>query len=99
MATKKKGMFQRIVDNIGDLVRQPMSDESNETPTAKAVKQSKAVAAGKRRSKPSPKAKARKGLAGTSSPGKSKPLRALAFCACRRPNIGSRMTREGHVRF
>jgi hypothetical protein len=48
---------------------------------------------------PAPEAKARKGLAGTGSPGKPKPLRALALCACRRRNIGSRMTREGHVRF
>ncbi len=41
---------------------------------------------------PSSEAKARKGLAGTGSPGKSEPFRALALCACRRPNIGSRMT-------
>ena len=46
-----------------------------------------------------PEAKACKGMAGTGSPGESKPLRALALCACRRLNIGSRMTREGHVRF
>ena len=51
MVTKKKSTFRRIVDTIGDLVRQPMSDESNETPTPAAVKRSKAVAAGKRRTK------------------------------------------------
>ena len=59
MATKRKGTFQRIIDTIGDLVRQPMSDESNETPTSAAVKRAKSVAAGKRRSKPAAKAKKR----------------------------------------
>jgi hypothetical protein len=48
MATKRKGTIQRIVDAISDLVRQPLSDESNEAPTAGAVRRSKAVAAGTR---------------------------------------------------
>jgi len=61
MATKRKGTFQRIVDTIGELVRQPMSDESNEVPTAKAVKRSKAIAAGTKRTKTKvKKAKAKK---------------------------------------
>ena len=59
MVAKKKGTFQRIVDTIGRLVRQPMSDESNETPTPAAVRQSQAVAAGKRRSKSATKGKKR----------------------------------------
>ena len=45
MAAKRKGTIQRIVDTISGLVRQPLSDESNEVPTAAAVKRSKAVAA------------------------------------------------------
>jgi hypothetical protein len=50
MATKRsKSTLQRIVDTLGELVRQPMSDESNEVPTAKAVRHSKRVAAGPRR--------------------------------------------------
>jgi hypothetical protein len=48
MATKTKGTIQRIVDAIGDLVRQPMSDESNEAPPRTAVRRSKKVAAGNR---------------------------------------------------
>jgi len=59
MATRKKTTFQRIVDTIGELVRQPMSDESNEAPTPAAVRRSKAVAAGKRRAKPAAKARAK----------------------------------------
>ncbi len=59
MATKKKSTFRRIVDTIGDLVRQPMSDESNEAPTPTAVRRSKAVAAGKRRAKVAKKSKAK----------------------------------------
>lgn len=59
MATKKKSTFRRIVDTIGDLVRQPMSDESNETPTAAAVRRSKAVAASKPRARPAAKKKAK----------------------------------------
>ena len=52
MATKRsKGTIQRIVDTIGELVRQPFSDESNEVPTPAAVRRSKAVAAGPRRAK------------------------------------------------
>jgi hypothetical protein len=52
MATKRtKGTIERIFDSIGELVRQPMSDESNEVPTAKAVRRSKRVAAGKRKTK------------------------------------------------
>ena len=52
MATKRKGIIRRIVESIGESVRQPFSDESNETPTPAAVRRSKAVAAG-----PRPKAK------------------------------------------
>ncbi len=48
MATKPKGTIQRIMDTIGDLVRQPMSDESNEVPTAAAVREGKKVAKGPR---------------------------------------------------
>ena len=51
MVTKKKSTFRRIVDTISDLVRQPMSDESNETPTPAAVQRAKAVAAGTRRTR------------------------------------------------
>ena len=52
MATKRsKGTIQRIVDTIGELVRQPFSDESNEVPTPAAVRRSKVVAAGPRRAK------------------------------------------------
>ena len=52
MATKRsKGTIQRIVDTIGELVRQPFSDESNEVPTPAAVRRSKAVAAEPRRAK------------------------------------------------
>lgn len=50
MATKRKGTIQRIVDGIGNLMRQPMSDESNEVPTTKDVRRSEKVAAGKKRS-------------------------------------------------
>lgn len=60
MATKKKGTFQGIVDTIGELARQPMSDESYEVQTPAAVRRSKAVAAGKGRSRAAPKAKAGK---------------------------------------
>ena len=49
MATKRKGTIQRIVDGIGSLMRQPMSDESNEVPTTKDVRRSEKVAAGKKR--------------------------------------------------
>jgi hypothetical protein len=59
MATKRsRSTTQRIVDTISALVRQPFSDESNEVPTAAAVRRSKAVAAGPRRRKAS-KAKAK----------------------------------------
>jgi hypothetical protein len=50
MATKRsKSTIQNIVDAIGELMRQPFSDESNEVPTAAAVRKSKRVAAGPRR--------------------------------------------------
>ena len=68
MATKRKGTIQRIVDGIGNLMRQPMSDESNETPTTKSVRRAERVAAGPRtkakaktKTKPKAKAKAKKG--------------------------------------
>ena len=52
MATKRsKSTLQNIVDTIGELVRQPLSDESNEVPTSAAVRRGKAVAAGPRRGK------------------------------------------------
>jgi hypothetical protein len=56
MTPKRKGTVQRIVDTISGLMRQPFSDESNEVPTAAAVKRSKAIAAGKKTRK-APKAK------------------------------------------
>ncbi len=50
MATKRSsGTIQNIVDAISELMRQPLSDESNEVPTAAAVRKSKRVAAGPRR--------------------------------------------------
>jgi len=52
MATKRtRSTTQRIVDTIRALVRQPLSDETYEVPTAAAVRRSKAVAAGTRRGK------------------------------------------------
>ncbi len=63
MATKRsKGTIQSIVDTIGELMRQPLSDESNEVPTIAAVRRSERVAAGPRRSKAKakPKAKSKK---------------------------------------
>jgi hypothetical protein len=48
VATKPKGTIRKIMDTLGALVRQPMSDESNETPTPAAVRRSKSVAAGPR---------------------------------------------------
>lgn len=55
MATKlSKSTVQRIIDTIGELVRQPLSDESNEVPTIAAVRRSERVAAG------SPRGKAKK---------------------------------------
>ena len=60
MATKRKGTIQRIVDTISGLVRQPFSDESNEVPTAAAVKRSKSVAAGTKTRKPKVKKPATK---------------------------------------
>jgi hypothetical protein len=66
MATKRsKGSIQSIVDAIGELLRQPLSDESNEVPTAGAVRRAKRVAAGPRRGKAvkKTKAKAKKGVA------------------------------------
>lgn len=66
MASKRKGTIQRIVDTISGLVRQPFSDESNEVPTAAAVKRSKAVAAGTRvrKAAKAKKASTRKGAGG-----------------------------------
>ncbi len=62
MATKRKGTMQRIVDTISELVRQPLSDESYEVPTAAAVKRSQSVAAGpKARKSKVKKAAARSG--------------------------------------
>jgi hypothetical protein len=62
MATKRsKGTIQSIVDTIGELMRQPLSDESNEVPTIGAVRRSERVAAGPRRSKAVKKTK--KGVA------------------------------------
>ena len=49
MATKSKSTIQGIVDTIRELVKQPMSDESNEVPTAKAIRRSMTVAGGVRR--------------------------------------------------
>jgi hypothetical protein len=50
MATKlTKSTLRRIVDTLSALVRQPLSDESNEVPTPAAVRRSKAVAMGPRR--------------------------------------------------
>jgi hypothetical protein len=52
MANKSiKGRLERIVDTITELVRQPLSDESNEVPTAAAVRKARAVAAGPKRRK------------------------------------------------
>lgn len=59
MATKSKSTIQGIVDSIRALVKQPLSDESNEVPTPKAVRRAKTVAGGVRRGKAT-KAKARK---------------------------------------
>jgi hypothetical protein len=71
MATKPKGTIRRIMDTIGDLVRQPMSDESNEVPTPTAVRQGKAVAKGPRSKKK--KAAAKKSSAKRSTARKAKP--------------------------
>jgi hypothetical protein len=52
MATKRsKGPIQRIVDTIGEVLRQPLSDESYEVQTPAAVRRSESVAAGTRRGK------------------------------------------------
>ena len=60
MATKRtKGTIQRIVDTIGDLVRQPLSDESYEVQAPASIRRSQSVTAGPRRSK-AKKAKAKK---------------------------------------
>ena len=50
MATKRKGILRRIGDSIGKLMGQPLSDESNEVPSAKSVSKAKAVIGGKKRS-------------------------------------------------
>ena len=50
MATKRKGILRRIGDSIGKLMGQPLSDESNEVPSSKSVRQAKAVIGGKKRS-------------------------------------------------
>ena len=57
MATKRKGILGRIGDSIGNLMRQPMSDESNEVPSPKSVRQGKKVAAGKKKRSTTKKAK------------------------------------------
>jgi len=58
MATKRtRSTTQRIMDTIKALVRQPLSDESNEVPTAAAVRRSKTVAAGKKAKKPAARKK------------------------------------------
>lgn len=62
MATKPKGTIQNIVEAIGELMRQPLSDSTNEVPTAGAVGRSKKSAAGPRiRKTVKKKAKAKKG--------------------------------------
>jgi hypothetical protein len=66
MATKSKSTIQGIVDTIRELVKQPLSDESNEVPTAKAVRRSKTVAGGVRRSKAKKTKKAAKKRAASS---------------------------------
>ena len=51
MATRRsKGTIQNIVEAISELLRQPLSDESNEVPSQNAVRRSKRVAAAKRTS-------------------------------------------------
>jgi hypothetical protein len=61
MATKRsKGPIQRIVDTIGEVMRQPLSDESYEVQTPAAVSRSESVAAGTRRGKTT-KARTKKG--------------------------------------
>jgi hypothetical protein len=64
MATKRppKTTIQSIVDAIGDLMRQPYSDESN-VPTKSVSRRSKRVAAGPRTRKTVKKTKAKKGAA------------------------------------
>ena len=60
MATKRsKGTIQNIVDAISELLRQPLSDESNEVPTTAAVRRSERVAEGPRRIKAKAKRKAK----------------------------------------
>jgi hypothetical protein len=60
VATKRsKGPIQRIVDTIGEVMRQPLSDESYEVQMPAAVRRSKSVAAGTRRGKTT-KARAKK---------------------------------------
>lgn len=46
-----KGIIENVVDQIRDLIRQPLSDQSNEVPSAKAISRSKTVAGGQRRTK------------------------------------------------
>jgi hypothetical protein len=61
MATKRsKGTMQRIVDSIGEFMRQPISDESNEVPTPATVRLAKKAAAGPRRGKTVKKTTAKK---------------------------------------
>lgn len=76
MATKRsQGTIQNIVDAISELLRQPMSDESNEVPSKKAVRRSERVAAGPRRSKAKakPKAKAKAKAKAKTSATKKRP--------------------------
>src|SRR5258708_27405477 len=76
MATKAKGTIQNIVDAISELMRQPLSDSTNEVPTAGAVKRSKKSAAGPKRRKTvkkKAKAKVKKGGAKKRTTSKKKP--------------------------
>lgn len=73
MATKRsKGTAKSIVDAIRELLRQPLSDESNEVPTAGVVRRAKRVAAGPRRGKAA-KAKTKKGAVKKRVTRKAKP--------------------------
>jgi hypothetical protein len=48
---RAKGAVESVVDQIRELIRQPLSDQSNEVPSAKAIRRSKTVAGGQRRIK------------------------------------------------
>ena len=51
VSKRTKSTVQSMVDTISELMRQPLSDQSNEVPTPGAVRRSKASAAGPRRRK------------------------------------------------